>query len=363
MQVGVESKRQLCINLEMSTFFPEPTRDSAPAAKPVTAPDPIIPGLEAPIFIKDVSEETLQKVAEALIAKAANQESLPAVPDIYNLGPWSPSKLKTLQKCPFQFYLKYILKFKIPANLILQEDPTSAHVGTALHEILELIMIGRSQTQATEKVFERFVQKEKLLSEEQWTTRVMGLEYHVTQFKDRMDSFGVRNKVRRVYTELRIGITKDYESTSFFADNVWLRGVVDLILELENGDIVILDHKTGGGFGGLKGYESQLDWYKILFHYGIKPVTGAQVGVHFIGLGDVKMGSYSTVSDIETSVKNKMELTLEGAVAGLLETGFFKHARSNMCKWCEFDALGCKSGALKETEKRSGKVIPITLAK
>jgi hypothetical protein len=322
-------------------------------ADAVAAPsEPLAPKTE-------LSEEELAEFAK-LIADLDGEVPAPKI-DLVSLGPWSTSKYKTLKKCPFQFYLKYILKLKIPEHFQLQSDPVSANVGKAAHEILENVLLGKSVDASYAKVRKNYVDK-KVLSAELWEEKVTVLYYNITQFKERIEAFGRQNKIKRVLTELRIGITRDFQTAGFFDDDVWLRGVIDLVIMLENGDIIIFDHKTGGGQGSVKMYQDQLDWYKILFHFGINKIEGAQTGVHFIAAGEVKMAEYSHHTEIESKLKNTMEMSIEGAIDSMLEKGYFKHVRGSYCKWCDYDNLGCKSGALKPIELGTKKWIPIRQA-
>ena len=316
--------------------------------------------IPTPDAITSLTEEVKASFLKDLHQRAENL--IPPKLDIYELGPWSPSKVKTLQKCPFQFYLKYILKFKVPSHYQIQDDPVSAPVGTAAHLILEKLLLGKSMDKAFAEVKKENLDK-KILTLPQWSERVETLHYNIGQFKERMDELGRRHPIKRVLTELNIGVTRNYQSTGFFSNDVWLRGIVDLVVMLECMDIIIIDHKTGGGEGSIKNYTSQLDWYKVLFHYGINKIKGAQTAIHFIRAGDVKMADYSHSADIENKLRNVIEITIEGAVDSLIEKGYFKHVRGSSCKWCEYDAIGCKSGELKPLELASKKWIQLHLEK
>lgn len=278
--------------------------------------------------------------------------------DKYSLGPWSISKLKMLRKCPLQFYLKYVLKTKVPEDVAGREDTTSADVGSAAHLILEHVMSGKS-VQEGYKLARKEYGPDKL-SDEIWSERVETLEMNITSFKDRMDSLALRNPIKRVFTELRIGVTKDWESTGFFSKDVWFRGVIDLIIQLEDGCILIIDHKTGGGLGSLRPYEDQLNSYKILFHYGIAPIKGAQSYIHFIGAGEIKPSYFSNVSDIEGKLRTTLDFDVEGAIESVKEIGYWKHVASSSCKWCDYSAV-CKSSEklLKPVELSTKKFFEI----
>lgn len=313
--------------------------------------------------VVDQPTELTEELRASFLAEIARRDAeLETVPlNITDLGPWSSSKLKTLQKCPFQFYLKYILEFKVPSSLQAQTDPLSANVGKAAHAILEDVIVGKPIDETYAKVKKVYIE-DKSLTEEQWAEHVETLHYNITKFQERIEALGAKTPIRRALTELRIAVTRDYQPTGFWSEDVWLRGVVDLILMLECMDIIIIDHKTGGGEGSVNMYKSQLDWYKILFHFGIQRIEGAQTGVHFIKAGEVKMADYSDSKEIENKLKNMLELSLEGAVDALLDKGYFKHIRGNYCKWCEYDQIGCKSGDLKPIELGSRRWIPIKSA-
>lgn len=340
-----------------SLFGNNPVMDSglAPWESPQeSVAEPVIEVGPEPIF--DITEAHMEVFAEEIKKKESELKEVKL--DLISLGAWSNSKYKSLKKCPFQFYLKYILKFKVPSHFQIQDDPISAPVGTAAHEILEKVMLGKKLDKAVSEVRHSNITK-KILTPTQWEERVDPLQYNISQFVERIEDFNRRNPIKRVLTELRIGVTRKYEATGFFADDVWLRGVIDLVLLLECMDAVILDHKTGGGQGSVRVYQDQLDWYKVLLHFGIQKVVGAQSGVHFIGAGEVKMAEYSEAKHIESNLINTLEMSLEGAIDSMVEKGFFKHVRGSYCKWCEFDSIGCKSGALKPIELGTKKWIQI----
>ena len=307
-------------------------------------------------FSKGLTPEIMALLIQDIKEK---DEALTEVPlDLYSMGPWSSSKLKSLQKCPFQYYLKYVLKLKVPDELKAHDDPLSANVGKAAHSVLEHVMVGKPVEKAYAKAKKDHVNPSGL-NEGEWNTHVVPLEYNINSFKDRIEALARVNPIARVFAEVRIAITKDYEPTGFFSDDAWVRGVIDLVLLLENGDIIIIDHKTGGGEGSPNVYKSQLDWYKVLFHHGIQSVVGAQTGVHFIKAGEVKMVDYTPAKDIENNLSNMLEMSIEGAIDTLKAKGFFKHVRGSYCKWCEYDQIGCKSGEFKPLELATKKWIQI----
>lgn len=290
----------------------------------------------------------IKSIAEQIQVKEGLIEAGELAVDISvdGLAPWSYSKAKVLAKCPFQFYLKYILKIKTP------ETPISliTEVGKAAHRILEFVIGGKDITRAYNLTRKEFLDT---ITDEEWAEHVDTLHFNISKFQERMQEFDVKNKVKRFFQEIKMGVTRDFEPTGFFADNVFYRSVIDLIIQLENGDILIIDHKTGApSITGTKNYRDQLNTYKIMFHYGIEKVAGAQSGIHFIRDGEVAIDDYSPAKDIEGKLFKDLMLTLEGAVDGVKDKGFFKHIAGTSCKYCEY-AEDCKAGKLKDIEKKT----------
>lgn len=273
---------------------------------------------------------------------------------VEGLGPWSFSKLKLGQNCPLSFYLKYVIKIKVaepPPSLITM-------VGKAAHRVIEHVILGKSIEDAFKLTRKEYVDT-KQLTQEEWDSQVQTLEFSITAFRERLDSFEKKHPVKRYVQELRGGITREYEPTGFFAKEVFWRGIIDMGIQLESGDLIVLDHKTGAPAAmGLRNFTSQLDSYKILFHKGIEGISGAQAGIHFIRDGKVTLDEYVDKDVIETKLVNNLEFYLRGVVDGIKEDGKFKKKKGNHCKYCDF-APNCKAGELNDAEERSSKYFPI----
>jgi hypothetical protein len=262
------------------------------------------------------------------------------------LGPWSYSKLKLGLKCPLNFYLKYILKVKTPSAPV----EINTLVGRISHSILENVINGRSVTDSYVLAKKEYDGK---ISKEDWENYVDSLNYNISTFKENLDSFNRSNPVKRFFQELRIGVAEDWTPTGFFADDVFYRGVTDLGIELDNGDVIFIDHKTGADSSyGLKNYIEQLDTYKVLFHFGIMKIGGATAGIHFIRDGVIRLGDHSSREEIEEILKPRLLFYLEGLIQKFTGLNFFKHVAGSHCKYCDF-AEECKSSKLKEIEKKT----------
>jgi hypothetical protein len=304
------------------------------------------------------TKEQLEKqFIDELTEATNNRDMVEMTPE--GLGPWSISKLKLLQKCPMSFFIKYVVKVKLPKELQAMVDTSAADVGSSAHKILESLMFGKSLSQSYSIAKHEFVDTGKL-TPQQWAEKIVPVESNIINFKERMENFERANPIKRILTEIRIGVTKDWESTSFFGDDVYMRGVIDLAIHLENNDLVVIDHKYGGSPAfGLRNYEMQLNSYKPLYHFGIGNIRGAQSGVHWIAEGDVKLGNYSPRSEIEGNLRNEIEFNIQGAIDGVVEThGYFKHVSGSMCQYCEFRDP-CKAKQLLSVEKSTKKFFEI----
>ena len=280
------------------------------------------------------------------------------------LGAWSYSKLKVLNKCPFQFYLKYVLKAK---PIVLPPVSIQTESGKAVHRVLELVMMGKS-IEDSFRIAKR--EYEEVLPGKLWEdgNDPEGFggpgrsEFSITKFKERIDKFEKANPVKRYITELRIGVTKDWFPTGFFTndpetpeENVFFRGVIDLVIQMENKDIIFIDHKKGyPAISGVRNLQSQLDLYKVMFSKGIEPYENGQSGVHFVNDAEITMGTTSTKYDIENTMVNRIEFELQGTIDKVKDLGKFKHIMGSQCQWCEY-ADPCKAGNLKALEEGSKK--------
>lgn len=287
-----------------------------------------------------------------IVEKIKNQE-----PDVVEfsktaLGPWSFTKLKMLQQCPLKFYLKYIVKVKVP------EPPPSlvTNVGKAVHRILEFLIMGKTISDSYKLAKKEFV---GILTDEEWEREVATTELNVMEFRRRLDDFEKKHPVKRYIQELRIGMTEGYEPTGFFSGDVYWRGVIDLGMQLESNDVIILDHKTGAPSEmGIRNFQNQLDVYKILFHKGVESINGAQAGIHFVKDGKIILDNYVPKGEIEGKLINELEFYIVGTIDKLKEIGYFKHIRGPYCKWCDYNA-DCSAGNLKEAELRTKRYFPI----
>lgn len=283
--------------------------------------------------------KTNEPVPMAPLDESMNAEWQDTIISKDGLGPWSYSKKKLLQQCPLKFFLSYVLKWKVPR--IQDGTLPVTDIGSALHLILEHVTVGKSITDAYKLTHRKHFEA---IGAEFWEQYVVGNEYNIVAFRQRLDDFERKFPVKRYLCEIRMAVDRNWEATDFFANDVHYRGVVDLVIQMENGDGLIIDHKSvlnSNGFLSVKNFKEQLEVYKPLIHYGLVPLTGAQSGIHFIADGEVKFDDYHSKEQIEGRLRHMVEYNVDSAVENVKELGYFKRKAGGHCKWCDYRQM-CK---------------------
>ncbi len=281
--------------------------------------------------------EQVVEVAQERIIELGDNGGITLTP--YSMGAWSPSKQKLLDKCPLKFLLDYVLKVQVIEEEKKTDDGALRHIGTAAHSILEWIIQGMDIEEAYEKAHKEHY---KDVTEEHWH-KVVSLQPNIEEFMFRLKIFKAQHKVAHIFPELKLGVDKDWQPVDFFDDNAFFRGIVDLPMLMENGDIVIIDHKHGGfPEFGIRNYNEQLDTYKALFHFGKQKVNNAAAGIHFIKAGDILIGNKTPASSIE-QIPNKLQVYIEGSVDQINDKGEFKYKRNSICTYCDYQPI-CHNG-------------------
>lgn len=121
---------------------------------------------------------------------------------------WSYSSLDTFKSCPRRFYHRYVLKEKEPETEALRN-------GIAVHAALEARIKGTPLP-------------EHMLKYDPMATSIVN----------------AWQKGMKVYTELKMGLTREMEPCGFFDKKVWGRGAADVIL-IAGDTAIIFDWKTG----------------------------------------------------------------------------------------------------------------------
>jgi len=167
--------------------------------------------------------------------------------------PWSYSKIKAFEQCPKQFYHDKILK-EVPFK-----ETEATLYGTAFHTAAE-DFIGKDVPLPG-----KFSFAQKMLDV-------------------------LKNKRGDKLCELKLGITEDLEPCGFYDDNVWFRGIADLIIL--DGDLAwVIDYKTGKSSKYADKGQLELMALSVFKHY--PQVKTVRAGLVFVISNDLVKSTYT----------------------------------------------------------------------
>jgi len=167
--------------------------------------------------------------------------------------PWSYSKIKAFEQCPKQFYHDKILK-EVPFK-----ETEATLYGTAFHTAAE-DYIGKDVPLPG-----KFSFAQKMLD-------------------------SLKNKQGDKLCELKLGITEDLEPCGFYDDNVWFRGIADLIIL--DGDLAwVIDYKTGKSSKYADKGQLELMALSVFKHY--PQIKTIRAGLVFVVSNDLVKGTYT----------------------------------------------------------------------
>lgn len=302
------------------------------------------------------------KLAKKLIKESEKKkEKLIPVTNIdpISLAPWSVSKYKTLYRCPFSFYLRYVLKLTVPeSHADLTSDSVRTDIGKLGHEILEEVIIHDiSFENALEKTATEEVRS--TITEEYWPL-VEDLRVPVREFISRMQSLKRKYPVKEFRVEGQLAVDKDWKPTTFGADDAYFRAMLDLNIVMENGDAILLDHKLGGDPSwGLRNYMLQLEAYGALSVHSYDDLKSITPGIHFIQAMEIKTEKKLSKDYLTNRVRNRMDMHFYNAVEHVHEVGRFDAIKGTLCKYCDYRDLCVKYRKPRDKKSTAGLLQPI----
>ena len=207
------------------------------------------------------------------------------------LKAWSYSTLNGFETCPRRFYLTKVSKE-------VAEPPFEAKsFGVTAHAALE----------------HRIRDNTPLPKPLEW------VEPMINKILDR--------PYRELLIEEKVALDRQLQRTAFFADNCWIRGVLDFAL-ISNDKMLILDWKTGK-------YKPDLDQLKLfaLFGFHLYPqVERVHAGLVF--LKDKKVDKVLYVRDDTPALWKEFNTRVE-RLNQAYELNIFPAKPSGLCKaWC-----------------------------
>ncbi|MDO5860315.1 PD-(D/E)XK nuclease family protein [Methanobrevibacter sp.] len=225
----------------------------------------------------------------------------------------SKSKINSYLKCPLEFKFQYIDEIEVPENKYMA-------LGSDVHLIAE-------------KFTDRFADDVEDIDTYNELLKIaydLDIGYDLTEHIDNLSSF-----FDEVFVE------NDYKLFSFeeylVDEENRFSGICDIILEDENGDLVVIDYKTSKSSSFSK-YRLELCYYKLL----VENVYGrnvSRVGVFFTKNGRLRL---LDVCDEENKRKYLNQNEIREAIETFHEVrksvnnGVFPARRQFLCKYCTY---------------------------
>ena len=199
---------------------------------------------------------------------------------------FSNSSIKLYETCPFKYKLQRIDGFQEPTG-------TAAERGKMIHAELETALIALPVYSEVTEYWEPFINELK----------AMGAK-----------------------PEVELGFTKDWVPCAFTANEVWLRGVLD-VLSLNNNIAYVADWKTGKE----RDYEEQVKLYAAMVMGTYPEIDEVKLEILYVDLkkkvsyGSIKRTDFEGLRDWITSRVLKIEAD-----------DIYAPKPSFNCKWCHF---------------------------
>ncbi|WP_405270653.1 RecB family exonuclease [Methanobrevibacter sp.] len=228
----------------------------------------------------------------------------------------SKSKVNTYLRCPLEFKFQYIDEIEVPQNKYMA-------LGSDVHLIAE-----KFSEKFGDDLDDVNIENEllKIAHEEE-------IGYDVAEHIDNLSSF-----FREVFVE------NDYK---LFCQEEYLldeenrfSGICDIILEDDNGDLVVIDYKTSKSSSFSK-YRRELCYYKLL----VENVFGknvSSVGIFFTKNGRLRL---LEVCDEDNKRKYLCKSEIEDAVDTLhhvrneINKGNFPAKEQFLCRYCTYKEI------------------------
>jgi CRISPR/Cas system-associated exonuclease Cas4 (RecB family) len=249
--------------------------------------------------------------------------------------PWSPSKAELAGKCPLAFKYRYVDKVKTD----VRSPP--AEIGKAVHRVQELVLKGEDVKEAYSTMLKEH--EEKLTEDEIEKTRTFTAA--VLSFQDKLQRFIERYPAKGVLLEKYWAINPDFQPCDPQDPDAMIRGVVDLGLVLENGMVIIIDHKTGR-MKSLDSFGVQLDTYAIMASSHMEDVKGVQCALHFMAHDKIVWGQPKTRKYIVDVLRPWLTKYLNDKAERVKA---FSPREGRHCSWCDYRSI-CPEKVKKDVE-------------
>jgi CRISPR/Cas system-associated exonuclease Cas4 (RecB family) len=240
-----------------------------------------------------------------------------ASPRTQTHAPWSASKVHAALKCPRLFHYRYVEKIAEPEVMV------EARIGKAVHATLERVLAGIQLSIAKDEGAGELSTEEELGKFEVLCARIPA-------FLGRIDQFRRSRRVGRQLIEAQLAVRAEFTPASFYAGDAYFRGIVDLAYFYGDGNLALVDHKTGVRRPNIDVAE-QLEGYAVLAAATFRSMRKLWLGIHWVGLGEIEWAPPLSRAEVNQRLLPRVQSTIEAAALAVLEG-----PRTNPGPWCEF---------------------------
>lgn len=204
-------------------------------------------------------------------------------------APWSFSRIKAFSTCPKQFYHVNVLK-QFPF-----EETEAMRYGTEFH-----------------KAAEEFIRDGTPVPDKFGFARAM------------LDVLAARPGTK--LCEYKLGLTAELEPCGFFDNNVWFRGIADLLI-IDGSEATCVDYKTGKSSRYAEPGQLELMALALFKHF--PEVQTIKAGLLFVIAKDLVKATYDVSKQQDMWRKWLKEY---GSMEKAFETGVWNPKPSGLCK-------------------------------
>ena len=261
---------------------------------------------------------------------------------------FSYSSLQSYQKCPAQFYFRYIKR------IFKNDEGIEAFMGKRVHETIEYIY--NQKKSEINLSFDKIIQYHYSLWENKWHSRVAIVNRNVLPV-DREKNIPLWKKYAAFY--FRTGeecLRKFYSLNHPFDENVYaneykmdflignnsnyrIKGFVDRLDVDENGNWIIHDYKTGKRPYNQKeaDQDMQLGLYQVGLEKTKKNIKDVLLVWHFLQQSKENIMVYSKRSESDLKIITKKIVNLIDEIRlKLFKNEKFVAKKSMLCNWCYY---------------------------
>ncbi len=243
---------------------------------------------------------------------------------------FSYSRLSTFSQCPARFKIQYIDKIECKTESI------EAFVGIQVHEVLEFLYNQKNRDGKT-PLLDTLLDIYRQIWEKKWHDQIAIFRYNISwQEYYRLGEKCIAWYYRTFhpFDEPVLGIEHPFDLE--LLDGIRFKGFIDRVDQLENGDIVIHDYKTGKRAMSQQQADKdlQLSIYQLAMEKELASHEGIYLTWHFLQVGR-SVTSTRTPTLLETHV-TKITDQVNQIVSRIKNGSEFEPKEGFLCNWCYY---------------------------